>query len=339
MMRGFSFFSDISAHSCAHRVDTLFYYYILISKRSHSIPDCRDKIGHMAEEKTKSLIALLVSIMIWSASFIGTKIAQRSFTPLTLCFVRTSMAALIMLELRAAAKKPMCLAKQDRIPVFLSALFGITIYYSLENLGVSMTTAGNASIITAVYPITTLLTGALFFHERIRLKQMYGILIAIAGIVILTSDPVGGGGRRALAGNLLLLFNGFMWGFYNFLTQKVSTETDTSALTFFQTISGAVLLVPVLVLDLPIHIGPITPSVAFALLFLAAGCSVGAYFLYNIGLRGVSAGTAASMLNLMPVFGLVFSRLILHETIAARQIAGAALVIAGVLLSLWIERR
>ena len=45
------------------------------------------------------------------------------------------------------------------------------------------------------------------------------------------------------------------------------------------------------------------------------------------------------MLNLMPVFGLMFSRLILNETIAARQIAGAALVIAGVLLSLWIERR
>ena len=289
MMRGFSFFSDISAHSCAHPEDTLLNIISSFPNVRTASLTTHDKIGHMADGKTKSLIALLISIMIWSASFIGTKIAQRSFTPLTLCFIRTALAALIMLGLRIAAGKPMHLAEQDRRPVFLSALFGITIYYSLENLGVSMTTAGNASIITAVYPITTLLTGALFFHERIRLKQMYGILIAIAGIVILTSDPVGGGGSRALAGNLLLLFNGFMWGFYNFLTQKVSAETDTSALTFFQTIAGAVLLVPVLLLDLPIHVGPVTPAVALALLFLAAGCSVGAYFLYNIGLRGVSA--------------------------------------------------
>ena len=296
-------------------------------------------MGTMVREKIKALSALVISIMIWSASFIATKFAYVAFTPLTLCFIRTGIAALIMIIIRAVRHEPMELAAEDRKPVFLSALFGIAFYYSLENIGVSLTSAGNASIITAVYPISTLIVGAVFFHDRIPLKQVSGILIAVAGIVILTVDPVGGGGDTALAGNLLLLFNGFMWGAYNYLTQAISEKTDTSSLTFFQTVIGAVLLIPVLFLDMPIRVGPITAPVAAAVLFLSAGCSVGAYYLYNIGLRGVSAGTAASMLNLMPVFGLLFSRILLHETIVPRQLIGAAAVIAGVMMSMWMERR
>ena len=289
-------------------------------------------------KKTKALLALVIGIMIWSASFIAIKIAYQAFTPLTLCFVRTAAAALILFVIRLLRHEPMTLAKADRKPVFLSALFGVAVYYTLENIGIALTTAGNASVITAVYPISTLIVGAMFFHDRIRISQLYGILIAAAGIVILTADPVGGGGNTALIGNLILIFNGFMWGAYNYLTQAVSDQTDTSSLTFFQTAAGTVLLIPVLLLDLPITIGPITAAAGAAVLFLAAGCSVGAYYLYNIGLRGVSAGTAASMLNLMPVFGLCFSRLLLHETIRPRQLIGAAAVIAGVLLSMRMDR-
>ena len=296
------------------------------------------KMGAMDLKSTKALFALIISIMIWSASFIATKFAYAAFTPLTLCFIRTALAALIMLGIRFVRREPLKLAEEDRRPVLLSALFGVAIYYALENIGVALTSAGNASIITAVYPISTLLVGAMFFHDRIPFKQVIGILIAIGGIVVLTADPLGGGGEHAMTGNLLLIFNGFMWGLYNYLTQEVSEKTSTSALTFFQTMAGAVFLVPVLLLDMPITIGAITPAVAFAVLFLSAGCSVGAYYLYNIGLRGVSAGTAASMLNLMPVFGLIFSRIFLHEVIAARQLIGGALVIAGVLLSLWMEK-
>ena len=296
-------------------------------------------MGAMNQNKTASLTALVISIMIWSASFIATKFAYASFTPLTLCFIRTGLAALIMLGIRFVRREPLKLAAVDRKPVFLSALFGVAIYYALENIGVSLTSAGNASIITAVYPISTLLVGAMFFHDRIPFRQVTGILIAIGGIVVLTADPLGGGGEHALIGNLLLIFNGFMWGLYNYFTQAVSERTSTSALTFFQTMAGAVLLVPVLFLDMPVQIGPLTIPVILAVLFLSAGCSVGAYYLYNIGLRGVSAGTAASMLNLMPVFGLFFSRIFLHEVIAPRQLIGGALVIAGVLLSLWMEKK
>ncbi|MBQ9329326.1 MAG: DMT family transporter [Solobacterium sp.] len=285
----------------------------------------------MNQKYVRSLAALLTSIVIWSASFIATKIAYRAFSPLLLCVVRFLIASILLFVIRIVTGTHRPLVKNDRRNVFLSALCGITIYYLLENTGVYLTSAGNASIITAVYPIATILIGAVVFHERVPSAQVIGILIAIGGIVVLTIDPVGEGGRNAMIGNLLMIFNGFMWGMYNYLTQRVSEETSTYDLTFYQAVIGTVLFLPVMVFELPLSIGPIDHSVLLAIGFLSAFCSVAAYFLYNYGLRGVSAGTAASLLNLMPVFGLVFSSLILHEPILPRQILGAGLVILGVI--------
>ena len=279
---------------------------------------------------------MMISIIIWSASFIATKIAGQAFTPLVLCCVRTVIAAFILALIMLVKGSSFRIDKQDVRPVFLSGFFGVAVYYALENIGVSLTSAANASIITAVYPISTLLVGALFFHDRIRLPQLSGIMIAVIGIIILTGNP-SSSSSLALKGDLLLVFNGFMWGLFNYLTQQVSPDTDNTTLTFYQTLVGAVLFIPLMFAEAPIVIGPLKPSVLTALLFLSAGCSVGAVYFYNLGLRGVSAGTAAAMLNLMPVFGMLFSYLLLNETITFRQIAGAAAVILGVLLSMKTE--
>ena len=299
--------------------------------------DEHGRITDMSSVNGKAMASLILSIIIWSVSFIATKIACQCFTPLTLCFIRLSVAAVILLVIRIVRKQPFTLSGKDRRPVFLSAFLGITVYYALETIGVSLTSASNASVITAFYPLSTVVTGMLFFHDRIPLRQLIGILIGIAGIIVLTETSPSESGRNVMAGNLLLLFNGFMWGSYNYLTQEVSSETDTETMTFFQTIAGAVFFLPVLLLDMPIHIARVTPEAAASLLFLSAGCSVIAYYLYNYGLRGVSAVIAASSLNLMPVFGLFFSWLILHEPIGVRQIFGTVLVISGVMLSAYLK--
>ena len=77
----------------------------------------------------------------------------------------------------------------------------------------------------------------------------------------------------------------------------------------------------------------ITPSAIWALLYLAVGCSVLAYLLYNFSLRGISPSAAAAIMNLMPVFGLLLSAIILNESITPASAAGGVIVILGVLLS------
>ena len=287
----------------------------------------------MEKNKWLSILSLLASLMIWGASFIATRVATAAFSPILLGVVRFFASALVLMIVSFLQRKPVRIAPQDYKAVFITGLFGITIYYTIENYGVAMTSAGNAAVITAIYPITTLLLGVLFFHDHVSLRQIIGILLAVLGIAVLTASPIGEGGRKAWIGNILLLANGFNWGLYNYMTQSISRETDTASLTLMQSVIASFCSLPLLAFDLPITVGPLTPAVIFSLLFLVIGCSSAAYYLYNFALRGVSAGTAAAMVNLMPVFGLFFAWSILHEKISSTQLLGSAIVLFGVFLS------
>jgi drug/metabolite transporter (DMT)-like permease len=67
-----------------------------------------------------------------------------------------------------------------------------------------------------------------------------------------------------------------------------------------------------------------------ALAFLSLGCSLVAYLLYNWALGGLPAETCAAMLNLIPVFGLLLSAVVLGEPLGAHKVVAAAVTLAGI---------
>lgn len=276
-------------------------------------------------------IAATAAIIFWSMSFIGTKLAYVSFGPLTVCFLRFLIAWVILFCIRQGQKEKQKLEKKDFGIFLASALVGISVYYALENIALSLTSASNASLISGAYPVITLLVGMIFFHLKLDKWKVTGIIMAVIGVFILT----GGGsmeGKNVHLGNAIVVANGFLWAFYNFLIPHIDRHYSTLTITYYQTLLGIPFLIPGMLYEKPdfIHAGG---SAWAAVLFLAVICSVAAYLLYNFGLRGISTAAAASIMNLMPVFGLVFSALILHEAITMRHIIGGAIVILGVIFS------
>lgn len=283
------------------------------------------------QRKLGYYLAALAAIIFWSVSFIGTKLAYESFPPLTVCILRFAAAAVILYAVRIFRHDTMRLRKKDIPVLILSALIGISVYYSVENIALTMTSASDASLISGAYPALTALVGILFFRTRISPGKAAGIALAVLGVFILT-DSSNSAGSSAFIGDVLMIFNGFLWAFYNYLIPRINPEYSVLTLTYYQTLFGVLFLVPGAVMEAGSW-GTITFGAVISVLFLAVFCSVGAYLLYNYGLRGISATAAASIMNLMPVSGLVFSALILGEPIMLHHLIGGAIVIAGVLFS------
>lgn len=275
-------------------------------------------------------LSLIAAVCLWGSSFIGSKIAMQAFSPVFLCLLRFIIASCVLAVMalfHGRFKRP---SGKDLKYIFFSGILGISIYYAIENIAVSMTSASDASVISAAYPVITVAVGILFYHLQARRFEIAGILMAVCGVLIMTVS-----GRRegsSFLGNMMMIFNGFLWAFYNYLTQKISHDTDNFTVTALQVLTGTVGFIPMLMLE-DIRIGPLTPAVAGAVGFLSVLCTLAALFLYNYGLRRVSASTAASLMNLMPVAGIALSAAILHETITARHVFGTAVIIGGVLLS------
>lgn len=274
-------------------------------------------------------LALIAAVCIWGSSYIASKIALEAFSPLLLCLVRFILASLCMFLIRLKKKKSIP-SKKDLKYMALSAISGIAVYYALENIAVSMTSASDASLISAVYPVITILIGILFFRLKTNRNEVLGILMGVCGVIILTVS--GSDSSGSVWGNLLIAFNGCLWACYNYMTQRISSEPDDFTVTYYQTMIGTVCFIPMLAFERNMRIS-LTPSAIAAVMYLSLICSLAALFLYNYGLRKVSAARAASLMNLMPVAGVILSVLILHESVTLKHLIGGSVIIAGVLLS------
>lgn len=271
--------------------------------------------------------------LLWSASFVGTKLAYASFPPMTLGALRITVAALLLGFLVFAGGKRERLEKGDLKTVTWSGFLGITLYFSMENIGIKLTSASTAALIVASYPAITVMLERLFYKVPISRAQVVGIAVAMTGVGILTGAQENRMGANELWGNCILFAAGFVWALYNFSTRKVVNKYSSIPFAFYQTTAAAIFFLPLALLEIDDWQIP-TPISIFALLYLALLCSVTAHMLYNFGLRRLSAGVAVSLMNLVPFFGVMCSAFVLGEPVSVRQIAGGIIVIIGVFFSL-----
>lgn len=271
------------------------------------------------------------AVVLWSASFIATKLAYETFAPIQLATVRTLFAVILFWFMRKITSNNEQIQKEDRMRIALSGFLGITLYFAIENIGVSMTSSSNSALIVASFPAVTTLLEFFIYHSKPNVKKVLGIILAIIGVAVLTQINVDGNSKSML-GNIILIGAGVVWAFYNFITRDLTNKYSAMTLTYYQMLAGFIFFLPFVIIEGKTWRMP-TMTSASALIYLSVGCSIVAFLLYNLGLRKLSASISVSLMNLVPVLGLIFSILILHESVSTVQILGGIIVIIGVILS------
>jgi len=279
-----------------------------------------------------NFLAAITAVIFWSTSFIATKIAYETFTPVTLGALRTVIAVVILLMIKIIKKESEKPRGKDLLYIAASGLMGITLYFTAENIGVNLTSASNAALIVASFPAITSLFEYVIYRMKPDKIKAVGIIAAIIGVYILTSVGNKAGDKPAIFGNILLVLAGVIWALYNFITKKVVNKYPPVVFSYYQTLAGALFFMPLAILEFKKWVMPTFTSLA-ALLFLGIACSVTAFLLYNFGLRKLTASTAVSLMNLVPVLGLLFAVLFLHERASLQQVIGGLIVLFGVTLS------
>lgn len=290
-------------------------------------------MGNTSKSGAVSYLSILGALIIWSSSFVAIKIAYETYPPITLGATRFIAATLILGALTLLPKNRVRLEKNDILPVAVSGLMGITLYAVLQNIAMQWTSASSATLIIASYPIITLLLETLIYKTKLSAVKVIGILIAIGGVVILSYVKAEARQQNELLGIVLLIVAGIAWAFYNFLTKKVVNRYPSISLLFYQTLFGTLFMLPLSLFERAQWQAP-TLTTFSMMLFLGVFCSVIAFLLYNLGLKKLSPSSVTSMLNLVPIFGVFFSWLLLGERVTLQKVIGGAIVILGVMLSL-----
>lgn len=286
-------------------------------------------------------LALMVTVLCWGLSFVGTKIALESFTVYSLILVRFSFAAIIFGGLLLLHGFP-CFSRRDHVKVAVTALFQPGLYFLFETLGLSHTSASKAALIVAAIPMVVLLLSYLFLGERSNLLSISGICLSFLGITLLVvGDPdfvwhLGG----TVFGDVLMFGAVVSAAVYMTLARNLGKSHSAFEITSVQMIYGTLFLLPLCLW----HLEGFTPAAASlrsltALVFLVLFATIIAFFCYNYALTQISAASAAVFINGIPVVAAAGAWVILGETLAPLQLAGGATVVASVCATNYFNTR
>lgn len=283
-------------------------------------------------------LALLSAAFFWGSSFPATKIVLQGFTPVAYVFLRFVGASIIfaLLMLRRFRRLP----RKVHIKLLLMAFFQPTLYFLFESAGLQFTSASSASMIIAGIPGVVALLAGFFLKERLSTRQWAGVLLSIAGVILLAGfddNPTYSG--SSLLGNGLVILAALSASMYMIVARHLSANLSAVELTFYQVFYGMVLLAPVFLIQISeVSWVRISLPAVGALTFLIIGATLVAFLAYNFALTRIDASRAAVFLNGVPLASILVSWIILGERLGLLQIAGGIIVISGVTLTNWRAR-
>jgi len=281
--------------------------------------------------KIKSASLLIATVFLWGSSFVFIKLGLEEIAPLTLALLRFAIATPFLLIIVGLTSGFEGLFRGWKHMLILG-LTGVTAYHAFQNIGMTMTSASESSIIIASNPILIALCSWYFLKEKISRIGAAGIMLAFFGVFTIVARSGLSLGFSSMLGNLLCLGSVFSWTAYSVYGKQKLKETSANEIAAYSSLFGAILLAPpALILEglkLPTSTVPWVSLLALGFL-----CSGIAYLFWYKALEDLPASEAGSYLFLIPVIASTLAYFILGERLDTTFFFGASLVIVGVIMT------
>lgn len=285
------------------------------------------------DELLKARLAMLGVIAVcWSGAFTAIKVGVSYLDPFDLTALRFLVAAPALLILLALRGLP-GLTPREKIPFAIVAIISVPGYHFALNWGETTVTAGVAALIVATGPMWTVLFSSILLKEQLTSLKISGILISLVGVVVIV---LGRGADLSIGytiGALVTLLAPMAWAYGTVLSKPLVMRHGAERLTAAATLAGTALLLPILLTGTPGRATTLPSEAWLAVAFLGIFATVLGYLGFNFALKRLSSSETMSFVYLNPVFGLLWSYLLLSEVPTFVTLAGGAVVIVGIVLA------
>ena len=186
----------------------------------------------------------MLSMIFWGFSFIWFKIANKTFQPVTIVFLRLLFSVILLTIYLILAKGFMKIRKGD-FKLFLTlALFEPFFYFLGESFGLTYVSATVCSVMISTIPVFATIGAWLIFKEKLRKINYAGIILSFIGVLVFLLNRDGSLSYN-LKGLALLLFAVLSAVGYNLTLSRLVGKYSPAYIVNVQNIIGATLFLPI----------------------------------------------------------------------------------------------
>lgn len=280
-------------------------------------------------------LMLFALSILWGGSFFFVEIAVSELPPLVIVLCRVGLAASVLWAIILARGIALPHGREVWLTFLGMGMLNNAIPFFLIVWGQQSIASGLASILNATTPIFTVVIAHFFLaDEQISTRKFVGILIAIAGVVILVLPSIGLGETSSLLGQLAILGATISYGFASVFGRRFKSLGISPMMSSAGQLTGSTaLLLPVtLAMHSPLDMAMPGTTVLIALILLAVACTALAYLLFFSILSSAGATNIALVTLLVPVTAVLLGVLVLGEKLSANHLIGMAGISLGLLV-------
>jgi drug/metabolite transporter (DMT)-like permease len=283
---------------------------------------------------------LLLMILIWGSNFSIVKVALRDFPegPFNAMRLVTATAVFLLVIFGTSARQRLrALTRRDWIELFFLGSIGTFLYQFCFVASVKRTSVANGSLIIGVSPIVIAILSAIAGHERIRPVRWLGIAVAMFGLYLVVGRGVDIS-AQTFRGDLLMMGGVICWAVYSVASQPILKRHSPLIVIGLTFSFGATLYVmamtPVLIATEWSAVSGFSWLMMLTSALLALNLS---YWIWYTGLKRLGGSRTSVYSYLTPVVAMVVAAVWLAEPIATNQLAGAGAILAGLLITRFVN--
>jgi len=275
---------------------------------------------------------------IFGFSFVFSKTVLSYLTPFGLLSIRFTLAWLLLEGLRRIKWIHVSINQETMKLATKVVLAQPLLYFTFENIGLSMVPSSLAGVLIALIPLLTLVFQTITIKSKINIIQLFWMSISLSGVILLTllnTNP--SSGSASLLGILLMIGAVISAAMFNLFSKSTTQHMSVMTLTYLMMMSGSLGFsvlhgLEVLFQRSPLHVFVLSNHITllFPLLYLGLIASVGGFFLVNYTLSQISSAQASVYANLATVVSVIVGVVFLSESFGWWHALASALVIIGV---------
>jgi drug/metabolite transporter (DMT)-like permease len=274
--------------------------------------------------------AIGLSVLLWSAAYVVSGWALETGSPAVLSVGRFAIALRVLVP--RAARRPRFLTTLRRPRTIVLGLTGVSLYYSLANIGLLFTTPGTAALTAAFLPVLTAAAAVAIIHEKLSGRTWLGLSLATLGVGLVAAS-----GFRIDVGVLLNIAALAAYALYTVFLRRNAHEPDAPDAIVLATATGlwgTIIMLPWLAWEAVTGTlaAPTDTRGLVSILALALVVTAPTLVLYNYGAERLPAAISGVATAAIPALGYGFA-LLMGEPLDPVKAVGGAIALVGVVIA------